>query len=132
MSAARSARRDVLAKLGDRLVGYYSDDGDRLSYAGKVGTGYTREILLTLRERLDPLEQPRSPFDEDSTPTGEHVHWVKPRLVAEIAFGEWTQNGVLRQPRFEGLRPHECRRERPAAELNRYTRKRPRRSNDGS
>ena len=50
-------------------------------------------------------------------PHGPHVHWVQPRLVAEIAYGEWTQNGLLRQPRFEGLRPdkkpHECRRERP-------------------
>jgi bifunctional non-homologous end joining protein LigD len=86
-------------------------------YAGKVGTGYTREDLLDLRERLGRLEQPASPFQEGEPPRGEHVHWVKPRLVAEIAFGEWTQNGLLRQPRFEGLRtdkgPRECRRERP-------------------
>jgi bifunctional non-homologous end joining protein LigD len=103
--------------LGALLVGYYSDDGRCCLYAGKVGTGYTREILLDLRARLDRLEQAECPFDARDPPTGEHVHWVKPRLVAEIAFGEWTQNGMLRQPRFEGLRPdkqpRECRRERP-------------------
>src|SRR5262249_6448025 len=102
--------------LGALLVGYYSDDGHRLLYAGKVGTGYTQEMLRDLRQRLDVLQQRRSPFDEAS-PRGDTVHWVKPELVAEIAFGEWTQNGLLRQPRFEGLRPDkkpsECHRERP-------------------
>lgn len=105
--------------LGALLVGYYSDDGRRLIYAGKVGTGYTRETLLDLRQRLDALDQQRSPFAEGDPPHRESVHWVKPALVAEIAFGEWTQNGLLRQPRFEGLRPDkkpkECRRERPKA-----------------
>jgi bifunctional non-homologous end joining protein LigD len=103
--------------LGALLVGYYSDDGRRLVYAGKVGTGYTKETLLDLRQRLDRLGQRSRPFDEGNPPHGEQVHWVKPRLVAEIAFGEWTQNGLLRQPRFEGLRldkgPRQCRRERP-------------------
>jgi bifunctional non-homologous end joining protein LigD len=103
--------------LGALLVGYYSDDGRRLLYAGKVGTGYTKEMLLDLRKCLGRLEQPRCPFDDGDPPTGAHVHWVRPQLVAEIAFGEWTQNGMLRQPRFEGLRPDkrpkECRRERP-------------------
>jgi bifunctional non-homologous end joining protein LigD len=103
--------------LGALLIGYYSDDGQRLIYAGKVGTGYTREVLLDLRARLDTLEQSVSPFDAGGPPHGPQVHWVRPELVAEIAFGEWTQNGLLRQPRFEGLRtdkaPRECRRERP-------------------
>ena len=103
--------------LGALLIGYYSDDGQRLIYAGKVGTGYTREALLDLRSHLDALEQRKSPFDAGDLPHGSQVHWVRPQLVAEIAFGEWTQNGMLRQPRFEGLRtdktPRECRRERP-------------------
>jgi bifunctional non-homologous end joining protein LigD len=111
--------------LGALLVGYYSDDGERLIYAGKVGTGYTREVLLDLRERLSRLEQREAAFDEGSPRADGLVHWVKPRLVAEIAFGEWTQHGLLRQPRFEGLRPdkkpHECRRERPPSGINRYT-----------
>jgi bifunctional non-homologous end joining protein LigD len=103
--------------LGALLAGYYSDDGKRLIYAGKVGTGYTSEMLLQLRGRLGRVERRSCPFDEGSPPRGAGVHWVEPRLVAEIAFGEWTQNGLLRQPRFEGLRPDktpkECRRERP-------------------
>ena len=103
--------------LGALLVGYYDDAGKRLIYAGKVGTGFTHEVLLDLRQRLDRLEQRSSPFDEGDPPRGAHTHWVRPQLVAEIAFGEWTQNSLLRQPRFEGLRPdkkpHQCRRERP-------------------
>ena len=102
--------------LGALLVGYY--EGDRLRYAGKVGTGYTREVLLDLRKRFDELGQKANPFDDGEPPLGEAVHWVEPKLVAEIAFAEWTQNGLLRQPRYEGLRPDkkaiECRRERPA------------------
>src|SRR5262249_58203843 len=93
------------------------DAGKRLHYAGKVGTGYTRETLLDLRRHLEEIEQQASPFDAGDPPAGGHVHWVRPALVAEIAFGEWTQNGLLRQPRFEGLRPgkkpRECPRERP-------------------
>jgi bifunctional non-homologous end joining protein LigD len=103
--------------FGALLVGYYSDDGRSLVYAGKVGTGYTRTMLLDLRRRLDALQQDRSPFDQGDPPPGVDIHWVKPVLVAEIAFAEWTQHGKLRQPRFVGLRldkrPQEVRRERP-------------------
>jgi bifunctional non-homologous end joining protein LigD len=103
--------------LGALLVGYYSDDGRLLVYAGKVGTGYTHTMLLDLRWRLDALLQERSPFDQGDPPRGADVHWVTPALVAEIAFAEWTHHGKLRQPRFVGLRfdkrPQECRRERP-------------------
>lgn len=105
--------------LGALLVGYYSDDGASLRYAGKVGTGYTRETLRALRERFSALGRRGCPFEpgEADLPGGPGVHWVEPRLVAEIAFAEWTQNGLLRQPRYEGLRPdkspRECRRERP-------------------
>lgn len=102
--------------LGALLIGYY--EGERLRYAGKVGTGYTRGALLDLRKWLDSLGRKTNPFDDGGPPLGEAVHWVEPRLVAEIAFAEWTQNGRLRQPRYEGLRPDkraiECRRERPA------------------
>jgi len=105
--------------LGAVLVGCYDDTGKRLIYASKVGTGFTHEVLLDLRKRLDKVEQVTCPFDAGDPARGKHVHWVQPRLVAEIAYAEWTQNGLLRQPRFEGLRPdkkpHECRRERPKA-----------------
>jgi bifunctional non-homologous end joining protein LigD len=111
--------------LGALLVGYYDDTGKRLNYAGKVGTGFTHELLLDLRQRLDKIEQVTCSFDAGDPPRGVHLHWVQPRLVAEIAYAEWTQNGLLRQPRFEGLRPdkkpHECRRERPKAIPNGQT-----------
>jgi DNA ligase D-like protein (predicted ligase) len=101
--------------LGALLVGYY-DDG-KFRYAGKVGTGFNTELLLDLRKRLERIEQPISPFAVGKPPRGEHVHWVKPRLVGEFGFAEWTQNDLLRQPRFEGLRmdkkPTLVRRERP-------------------
>jgi hypothetical protein len=74
--------------------------------------------LLDLRKRFDELGQKTNPFDDGEPPLVEAVHWVEPKLVAEIAFAESTQNGLLRQPRYEGLRPDkkaiECRRERPA------------------
>lgn len=101
--------------IGALLVGYY--DGNRLAYAGKVGTGYTQQTLLDLRQRLDTIEQSNPPFEKGSPPTGKGIHWVNPKLVAEIGFAEWTVNDLLRQPRFEGLRvdksPRECHREKP-------------------
>jgi len=106
------------ASLGALLVGYH--EGRRLVYAGKVGTGYTRRMLAELRARLDPLVRPTSPFDPEPPRawTGARRHWVKPVLVAEIAFGEWTADGRLRHPSFQGLRldkpPADVIRERPA------------------
>jgi bifunctional non-homologous end joining protein LigD len=64
--------------LGALLVGYY--EGGRLRYAGKVGTGYTREVLLDLRRRLDELDRDSNPFDDGEPPLGEAVHWVEPTL----------------------------------------------------
>lgn len=99
--------------FGALLVGYYEDGA--LKYAGKVGTGYDDELLRDLRKRLDQLERDRSPFDEQ-VPEKE-VHWVKPKLVAELGFTEWTRKGRLRHPRFLGLRkdkhPKDVHRERP-------------------
>ena len=104
--------------LGALLVGYYDDDRN-FRYAGKVGTGYTRDVLLDLRERLGKIERAEPPFVGDGFPRSPGVHWVEPRLVAEVEFGEWTQNDLLRQPRFEGLRmdkkPTAVRRERAKA-----------------
>jgi DNA ligase D-like protein (predicted ligase) len=86
--------------FGALLVGYY--DGKRLRYAGKVGTGYNRDLLRTLRSRLDSLEVDQSPFGEPVRERG--AHWVRPELVAQIGFSEWTHDGKLRHPRFSGLR----------------------------
>lgn len=86
--------------FGALLVGYY--DGERLRYAGKVGTGYDRSVLRSLRERMGALETGSSPFaDRVREPD---VHWVEPELVAQIGFTEWTTDGRLRHPRFTGLR----------------------------
>ncbi len=100
--------------LGALLVGYYDDDG-RLRYAGKVGTGFTNHLLRELHDELRAREVPDSPFFD---PVKERtVHWTRPELVGEVAFTEWTGEGRLRHPSFQGLRPDkaaaEVRREAP-------------------
>ncbi|HEY3141415.1 MAG TPA: non-homologous end-joining DNA ligase [Acidimicrobiales bacterium] len=88
--------------FGALLVGYYDGDGV-LRFAGKVGTGYTPAVLLALTEQLRALEVPASPFTPEPAERGV-VHWVRPELVAEVGFSEWTNDGKLRHPRFKGLR----------------------------
>src|SRR5262245_38536425 len=87
--------------FGALLVGYY--EGERLRYAGKVGTGYSAETLTELGGRLRTLETRESPFS-DAHPIPLGTHWTSPKLVAQIGFAEWTTEGRLRQPRFLGLR----------------------------
>jgi bifunctional non-homologous end joining protein LigD len=101
--------------IGALLAGYY-DDQQRLVFAGKVGTGFTAAIARDLRQRLDALEQPGCPFTpRPSGWLGKHAHWVKPALVGEVVFSEWTDDGKVRHPSFQGLRrdkrPTEVRRE---------------------
>jgi bifunctional non-homologous end joining protein LigD len=86
--------------LGALLVGYYR--GGSLRYAGKVGTGFDNETLVNLRPRLNAREVKRSPFG-DLVPE-KAAHWVRPDLVAQIGFTEWTTDGKLRHPRYLGLR----------------------------
>lgn len=87
--------------LGALLVGFYR--GGVLTYAGHVGTGFDDATLAALYRRLAPLETKRSPL-ETIPKTNAPVHWVRPRLLAEIKFGEWTRDGILRQPVYLGLR----------------------------
>jgi len=87
--------------FGALLVGYY--DRGQLKYAGKVGTGFDTATLLRLRRRLDARATRHSPFMDDVRE--KDAHWVKPDLVAQIGFTEWTHDGKLRHPRFLGLRP---------------------------
>jgi bifunctional non-homologous end joining protein LigD len=87
--------------LGALLVGYY--ENGVLRYAGKVGTGYNRITLEQLHRRLAPLHRQTSPFAPGPRPAGA-VQWVSPRLVAQVGFAEWTSAGLLRHPRFLGLR----------------------------
>jgi bifunctional non-homologous end joining protein LigD len=102
--------------FGALLVGYY--ERGRLRYAGKVGTGFNAETLERLGRRLDRLERASSPLD-DGEVRQRGVHWVRPELVAEIGFAEWTRDGRLRHPSYLGLRTdkraREVVRERPAA-----------------
>jgi DNA ligase D-like protein (predicted ligase) len=87
--------------FGALLVGYYEQG--RLRYAGKVGTGYTAATLRDLGTRLRRLETAESPF-VDARPVPRGTHWVRPELVVQIGFAEWTKDARLRQPRFLGLR----------------------------
>ena len=89
--------------IGALLVGVY--DGDRLVFAGKVGTGFTVKSARELRTALNRSEIAASPF----TPAprgwlGRNAHWVTPSLVAEVEFTEWTADGKIRHPSFQGLR----------------------------
>jgi ATP-dependent DNA ligase len=88
--------------FGALLLGYY-DPSHQLIYAGKVGTGFTQQTLDSLHATLAGLEQDHSPFADGKLPRS-GVHWVQPRLVAEVGFSEWTAAGELRHPRFQGLR----------------------------
>src|ERR671915_2294880 len=109
-TAPRGSRSD----LGALLVGHF--EGDRLRYAGKVGTGFTHATLRELSERLAPLVRETSPFEpEKGIPRA--ATWIEPELVAQIAFMEWTSDGRLRHPSFLGLRI-----DKPAREVTREER----------
>jgi bifunctional non-homologous end joining protein LigD len=87
--------------LGALLLGYH--DGSDLAYAGKVGTGFDTATLRSLHERLSRIEQDTPPVTRGlARESG--ARWVRPRLVAQVAFSEWTRDGKLRHPRYLGLR----------------------------
>ncbi|WP_262267094.1 MULTISPECIES: non-homologous end-joining DNA ligase [Microvirga] len=90
--------------FGALLVGYYTPDGE-IRYAGKVGTGYSREFLIDFQKRLGKIEQAKPTA---TLPKGTYmrakVHWVKPKFLAQVEFTEWTRDRILRHPAFLGLR----------------------------
>lgn len=90
--------------IGSLLVGVY--EGGELRYAGKVGTGFSHRELRELRCALDARARPDSPFHPvpPATSSGPDVHWAHPELVCDVAFQEWTSDGRLRHPSFQGLR----------------------------
>jgi bifunctional non-homologous end joining protein LigD len=104
--------------IGALLVGYYNDAG-QLVFSGKVGTGFTHTRALELRNRLDRIETKTCPFDPPPAGwLGKHAHWVRPALVGDVIFAEWTSDGKIRHASFQGLRADKparaVRRERAA------------------
>jgi bifunctional non-homologous end joining protein LigD len=91
--------------IGALLVGVY-DGARRLHFAGKVGTGFSQKVAHDLRKRLEALAQPSSAFSPASPgwQVEKAAHWVRPALVAEVAFAEWTGDGKVRHASFQGLR----------------------------
>jgi DNA ligase D-like protein (predicted ligase) len=87
--------------FGALLLGYYEDG--TFVYAGKVGTGFGGDLLRRLSAELGKLAAAASPFQRNQVRERD-VHWVRPELVAQIGFSEWKQDGMLRHPRFQGLR----------------------------
>src|SRR5262249_51753118 len=103
--------------IGALALGYY--EGERLVYAGRVGTGFTDEIRRHLRAELEKRRISRPVMADLSAAARRGVHWVRPELTCEVEFTEWTTDGMLRHPSYQGLRedkdPQSIRRERPAA-----------------
>ncbi|CCB86019.1 putative DNA ligase-like protein Rv0938/MT0965 [Parachlamydia acanthamoebae UV-7] len=104
-------------KFGALLVGVYDDQGE-LHYVGHVGGGFTDELLEDVYKQLLPLSQKKSPFKNIPKPNMP-VTWIKPKLVCEVSFAEWTKDDIMRQPIFRGLRidknPKEVKKEIPTA-----------------
>jgi bifunctional non-homologous end joining protein LigD len=88
--------------LGALLVGYY--EGEEFVFAGKVGTGFDTKLLVELRARFDKIELAKPPFTKAEGLPRVRAHWVKPELVVQVAFLEWTGGGKLRHSRFLGVR----------------------------
>jgi bifunctional non-homologous end joining protein LigD len=88
--------------LGALLIGYF--EGDDFVFAGKIGTGFDTRLLLDLRERLDRLAIPTSPFTKAKGLPRLRAHWARPEIVVQAAFIEWTVHGKLRHPRLLAVR----------------------------
>jgi DNA ligase D-like protein (predicted ligase) len=95
--------------IGAVLVGYY--EGEELRFAGKVGTGFNRRELERLSAKLERLARSTTPLPEAKGLARKGVHWVRPELVAQVGFSEWTGDGKLRHPRYLGLRDDKAARE---------------------
>ena len=99
--AGYTAPRGSRTGFGALVLGFY-DRNQKLSYAGKVGTGFDEHLLASLSRKLAQLKRPDSPLA--NPPRSRGIHWVKPQLVCEVTFAERTDDGILRQASFVGLR----------------------------
>lgn len=88
--------------LGALLLGVHDDQGNLL-YAGSVGTGFSDKTLAELRQKLDAVRSNKNPFSSE-TDIDKKAHWVRPVLLAEVSFAEWTRGGHIRHSVFHGLR----------------------------
>jgi bifunctional non-homologous end joining protein LigD len=104
-----TAPQGARQRLGALLVGYW--DHGRLRYAGKVGTGFDHAMLERLGDELERRERRSPPFSAGGGLPA-RARWAEPELVAQVAFTEWTRDGKLRHPRFQGLRT-----DKPASEV---------------
>jgi bifunctional non-homologous end joining protein LigD len=96
--------------FGALLLGYYDPEG-KLRYAGRVGTGFNMAQLVDMRQRLDALARSEPPVALPKGVARKGVHWIEPRLVAEVEFASWTADNILRQASFQGLREDKKARE---------------------
>ena len=88
--------------LGALLVGYFEQDD--FAFAGKIGTGFDTKLLLELRSRLDAIEISKTPFTKAKGLPRLRAHWVRPEVIVQVAFIEWTVHGKLRHPRLLRVR----------------------------
>jgi bifunctional non-homologous end joining protein LigD len=89
-------------RLGSLLIGYHDEPGGPFRYCGRVGSGIDESTRAKLEATLAPLRRDRAPFVD--TPRLPDPVWTEPELVVEVGFHEWTSAGVLRAPRFRGIR----------------------------
>jgi bifunctional non-homologous end joining protein LigD len=106
----RPGKGDRESTLGSLLLAVPDPSGSgggptRLRYVGRVGSGFTDRILHDLLARLEPLRVPKAPLDGVPGPDASDALWVRPELVGEVEFANWTPDGVLRHARWRGLRP---------------------------
>jgi len=99
----------VRVGLGALLVGYFEKED--FVFAGKVGTGFDTKLLLQLRAQFEAIEVPESPFTKAVGLPRVRAHWVRPEVVVQVAFIEWTAHGKLRHSRFLGVRTDKAARD---------------------